>query len=69
VSSANGETSVWIKAAMSGGGENCVEMRRAHGAVEVRDSKDPDGPALSYLPSEFAAWLDGAKNGEFDSLA
>jgi hypothetical protein len=55
---------------MSGGGDNdCVEMRRHGQTIQVRDSKHPDGPALSYTPSEFAAWLDGAKKGEFDHLA
>ena len=47
----------------------CVELRRHAGDVEVRDSKDPHGPALRFTPSEFAAWLDGAKKAEFDHLA
>jgi hypothetical protein len=63
------ETNRWIKASRSGQGDNCVEMRRAGDLIEVRDSKHPDGPALGYTPSEFAAWLDGAKKGEFDHLA
>jgi len=44
-------------------------MRRHSGAIEVRDSKNPDGPILRYTSAEWAAWLDGAKNGEFDHLA
>jgi hypothetical protein len=63
------ETNRWIKASRSGPQDNCVEMRRAVDVIEVRDSKHPDGPALGYTPSEFAAWLDGAKKGEFDHLA
>jgi hypothetical protein len=59
----------WVKASRSGGDNNCVEMRRRADVVEVRDSKHPDGPTLGYTPSEFAAWLDGAKKGEFDHLA
>jgi hypothetical protein len=58
----------WIKARRSGTQE-CVEMRRTDGGVEVRDSKNPDGPTLSYTKAEFAAWLNGAKKGEFDHLA
>jgi Domain of unknown function (DUF397) len=58
----------WIKAARSASDNQCVEMRRQAGVVEVRDSKQPDGPTLGYTPSEFAAWLDGAKKGEFDHL-
>jgi hypothetical protein len=59
----------WIKAVRSGDAGECVELRRRAGAVEVRDSKDPHGPALRFTPSEFAAWLDGAKQAEFDHLA
>ncbi len=36
--------------------------------IEVRDTKDRKGPVLRFTPAEFAAWLDGAKNGEFDHL-
>lgn len=58
----------WIKAARSGTQGDCVEMRRHGGSVEVRDSKDPDGPVLRFTPREIAAWLDGAKKAEFDHL-
>jgi hypothetical protein len=58
----------WIKAARSGDAGACVELRRRAGAVEVRDSKDPDGPVLRFAPSEFVAWLDGARKAEFDHL-
>jgi len=63
-----GETTPWIKARRSQADTSCVEMRCHAGAIEVRDSKDPDGPVLRYVSAEFAAWLDGAKNGEFDHL-
>ena len=61
--------SEWVKASRSGsnGGE-CVEQRTAGGMIEVRDSKDRSGPVLRFTPREFAAWLDGARNGEFDHL-
>ena len=59
----------WVKASRSASSGECVEMRRHHGAVEVRDSKDPDGPVLRFTPAEVAAWLDGAKHAEFDHLA
>jgi hypothetical protein len=58
----------WIKATRSGDRGDCVEMRCHAGGVEVRDSKDPHGPVLRFTPSEFAAWLDGAKKAEFDHL-
>ena len=60
----------WIKASMSSNSGNCVQMRRAHGGgVDVRDSKDPDGPVLHFTRAEFAAWLDGATKGEFVHLS
>lgn len=59
----------WIKASRSGNTGNCVEMRSHAGAVEVRDTKaGGQGPKLGFSNAEFAAWLDGAKNGEFDHL-
>ena len=62
-------TSSWIKATASASAGQCVEMRRRGGVVDVRDSKDPEGPALRLTSSEFAAWLEGAKGGRFDHLA
>jgi hypothetical protein len=44
---------------------NCVEMRRHGDTVQVRDSRDPNGPVLSFSPAQFAAWLDSADNGEY----
>ncbi len=65
----NPDPTRWIKASASGSGANCVEMRNHSNAVEIRDTKDAgDGPTLRFTPGEFAAWLDGAKNGEFDHL-
>jgi len=63
----NGPTE-WIKARKSTSGNNCVELRRNGTTVEVRDSKDPDGPTLKFNGAELDAFLDGAKNGEFDHL-
>jgi hypothetical protein len=57
-----------IKAVASGGQGECVEMRRVDDVIEVRHSAHPDGPVLQYTPAEWAAWLDGAKKGEFDHL-
>ncbi|GAA3598670.1 DUF397 domain-containing protein [Kineosporia mesophila] len=58
----------WIKASASQASGDCVEMRRHDGLIQVRDSKDPDGPILSFPRSPMAAWLDAAGNGEFDVL-
>lgn len=58
----------WRTAAMSASGD-CVEVGSQAGLILVRHSKDPDGPVLSYSRREWAAFLDGAKKGEFDDLA
>jgi hypothetical protein len=59
----------WIKSGRSGGGNQCVQLRTRTGGIEVRDSKAGDrGPILRFTPAEFAAFLDGARKGEFDHL-
>jgi Domain of unknown function (DUF397) len=58
----------WRKSSWSGGnGGDCVEVaRNLSGAVAVRDSKDPDGPTLTFTPDEWVAFTAGIKTGEFD---
>jgi hypothetical protein len=58
----------WLKAEASTHNGQCVEIASAPGKIAMRDSKDPDGPILVYTPGEFKAFLDGARNGEFDGL-
>jgi hypothetical protein len=59
---------VWGKSSYSNGqGGDCVEVaRNLPGVVAVRDSKDPDGPALAFAPTEWEAFAAGVKAGEFD---
>lgn len=60
----------WRKSTLSGGGDNCVEVAVAtdgSGAVGVRDSKNPKGPVLVFSSSEWAAFVDGVRLGEFGS--
>lgn len=66
--SSNDETP-WIKASASQGQGECVEVRRKGDVVEVRDSKNPDAGIMRYTPREWSAFLNGAKQGEFDHLA
>ena len=61
----------WQKSSRSGpNGGNCVEMAALPGGEEVavRNSRDPEGPALVYTVAEIRALLEGAKDGEFDNL-
>ncbi|GAA3016445.1 DUF397 domain-containing protein [Streptosporangium longisporum] len=46
---------VWRKSSLSGGQQNCVEVAQIGDSVAVRDSKDPDGPRLTFTRS---VWLD-----------
>jgi hypothetical protein len=60
----------WRKSTLTQGTCSSVEIAYlADGSIGVRDSKDADGPILCYTPSEWEAFLAGAKNGEFDDLA
>jgi hypothetical protein len=60
----------WRKATASNPSGDCVEVAAlAGGEVAVRNSREPDGTALIYTPAEIAAFLAGAKAGEFDDLA
>lgn len=59
----------WTKSRYSNAEGNCVEVATLPGGgVALRNSRDPDGPALVYTPAEIAAFLSGAKDGEFDHL-
>lgn len=63
-------TTNWIKATRSGGnGGNCVEVRRHNNMIEVRDTKARgNGPVLRFTAAEWDAFLNGAKESEFDHL-
>ncbi|MFJ2780709.1 MULTISPECIES: DUF397 domain-containing protein [unclassified Kitasatospora] len=59
----------WYKSSYSGNGGTCVEVSPDHpGIVPVRDSKDPEGPALVFPTDAFAAFVAGVKAGEFGTV-
>lgn len=62
------DDAVWRKASRSNGtgGNNCVEVAFVDTGVAVRDSKDRSGPALMFTQAEWTAFVDSAKDGEFD---
>jgi hypothetical protein len=63
----NLESAAWQKSSRSGPWtDNCVEVAFVHDAIVVRDSKNPGGPVLIFTPAEWDAFVDGAKDGEFD---
>ena len=44
-------------------GEDCVEVAGVAGGCAVRDSKDPDGPTLTFDRATWSAFLAGVKQG------
>jgi Domain of unknown function (DUF397) len=59
---------VWHKSTRSGGnGGDCVEVAvNLPDIVAVRDSKNRDRAALIFTRAEWAAFLSGVRDGEFD---
>ena len=55
----------WIKANCTSA-TTCVEVMNTGTGIRVRNSSDPDGTILDYTYDEWAAFLAGAKDGEFD---
>lgn len=61
-------TSTFRKSSASGPHEDCcVEVAVCTCGIKVRDSKNPDGPVLNFTWPEWAAFLAGTRNGEFDA--
>ncbi|HEX6756743.1 MAG TPA: DUF397 domain-containing protein [Mycobacteriales bacterium] len=60
----------WCKSRRSNPSGNCVELGLlpASAGVAMRNSRDPDGPALVYTREEIAAFLGGVRDGDFDHL-
>lgn len=59
----------WQKSQHSNPNGACVEVAvLAGGEIAVRNSRFPEGPALVYTRAEIAAFLAGAKDGEFDHV-
>ena len=59
----------WRKSSVSNSQGACVELAKlGSGEFAVRNSRNPEGPALIYTRAEIAALIEGVKMGEFDDL-
>jgi uncharacterized protein DUF397 len=59
----------WIKSSLSLANGDCVEVASlTDGSIGVRDSKDSQGPILTFTASEWNAFVGGVRNGEFDGF-
>ena len=58
-------TAAWRKSSHSNGdGGDCVEVADGlPGVVPVRDSKDPDGPALVFTRDAWRAFITDVRDG------
>ncbi|BDT98537.1 DUF397 domain-containing protein [Nocardia sputorum] len=55
----------WFKSSYSSAEKDCVEVAfLGEGCVGVRDSKNPNGPALAFGPSEWDSFTDRISSGE-----
>ncbi|MCZ7378849.1 DUF397 domain-containing protein [Micromonospora sp. WMMD961] len=57
----------WKKSTRSNGGGDCVEVAAPPQVVMVRDSKDRQGPVLSFNADQWAGFVRGVKAGKFDA--
>jgi hypothetical protein len=59
----------WQKSRRSNPSGNCVELAGLpDGGIAIRNSRHPDGPVLVYTRDEIAAFVGGARDGDFDNL-
>jgi Domain of unknown function (DUF397) len=59
----------WAKSSHSDpNGGNCVQARDTRHGVQVRDSKNPDGPVLAFTRAQWLAFATAIKNGKHSSI-
>jgi hypothetical protein len=72
--SSNGEAIILpdgaVKASYSGtNGSGCIALKAEGGAVLIKHSTRHELGAIAFTPHELAAFILGARDGEFDHLA
>ena len=64
--SPSGDSLLWHKSRRSSFQGTCVEVAALPMQVFVRDSKDPEGPVLSFDQTSWAAFVAAVKSGEIE---
>ncbi|MEV7782211.1 Scr1 family TA system antitoxin-like transcriptional regulator [Kitasatospora sp. NPDC088351] len=63
---ANASKAPWRKSSYSdNNGGLCVEVADGHPGQLVRDSKDPEGPVLTFSPNSWQSFVDAIRANEF----
>ncbi|GAB3074384.1 DUF397 domain-containing protein [Micromonospora schwarzwaldensis] len=57
----------WRKSTRSGSSGNCVEVATPPEAVMVRDTKDRQGPTLSFAADRWTGFVHAIRSGTFDA--
>ncbi|MET7971246.1 DUF397 domain-containing protein [Micromonospora soli] len=57
---------VWRTSTRSGSSGNCVEVAAPAKLVMVRDSKQRQGPTLSFSHNDWTTFIQSIKAGSFD---
>ena len=61
---------IWVKSSFSFSNGNCVEVASLPGGeIGVRNSRDPGGPVLMFMPGEWDAFVGRARRGELGGLS
>ncbi|MFI6227934.1 DUF397 domain-containing protein [Micromonospora echinospora] len=58
--------SEWRTSSRSGGNGACVEVRYADHAIQVRDTRDRQGPVLGFGPAQWIGFVEDVKASTFD---
>ncbi|MFH8382658.1 DUF397 domain-containing protein [Kitasatospora sp. NPDC018058] len=59
----------WFKSSYSSNGGQCIEVSNSMpGVVPVRDSKDPQGPALVFQADAWHSFVTAVRSGEFGNV-
>ncbi|MFF8773788.1 DUF397 domain-containing protein [Kitasatospora sp. NPDC015120] len=62
-------TATWRASSYSAQEGQCIEVSDSlPGAVPVRDSKDPEGPALVFPANAWRAFVNAVQAGEFGAI-